>query len=178
MATRQFQLMHEQNNALKRVYDQCKDGPTRSRYLAVRLYGSGYPTKEVMDIAGCSRTSLMGWCRSYRTEGMEGLGDKRAGGNRARLTPAQIQQVKRRLHTYTPSQLLGKEVATAQGRFWTVPDLARGLDRWYGVVYQSLSSYYRLLDLCEFSHQRPARVYKSRSEAQVIEFEAALEKTH
>ncbi len=117
----------------------------------------------------------MNWCRTYRSEDIEGLVDKRVGGNRARLTPGQTQQIKTRLHTYTPSQMFGKEAATPDGQFWTVSDIARGLDRWYGVVYHSLSSYTRLLDLCEFSYQQPQKVYRSRSETKVLEFEAELE---
>lgn len=176
MAKRHFQLSDEQMRALMRAHDECKNGPTRSRYLAVRLYGSGYPLKEVMDVTGCSRTSLMNWCRFYRADGVEGLSDKRAGGNRARLSPAQLEEAKKRLHTYSPAQLFGHEAASADGQFWTVTDLARGLERWYGVVYQSLSSYTRLLDWCGFSYQQPKKVYKSRSETKVAEFEAQLEK--
>ena len=155
-------------------HDSCKDGPTRSRYLAVRLYGAGYPVKEVMNITGCSRSSLMNWCRFYSAEGVNGLSDKRVGGNRARLTPAQLDEVRTRLHTYGPGQLFGRDATNAQ--FWTVSDFARGLQRWYGVVYQSLSSYTRLLAQCGFSYQQPKKVYKSRSDAKVVEFEAQLEK--
>jgi transposase len=176
MARRRFQLTKEQEQELINVYDSCKDGPTRTRYQAVRLYGTGYPTQEVMDITGCSRTSLMDWCRAYRAGGVEALVDKRVGGNRARLTPAQLEDLRARLRTYTPGSLFGPAVATVDGQFWTVPDLQRAVQQWYGVNYQSCSSYYRLFDLCEFSYQRPARVYKSRSAVQVAEFEERLEK--
>jgi transposase len=50
------------------------------------------------------------------------------------------------------------------------------MERWYGFNYQSRSSYHRYFDLCGFSYQRTAKVYKSRSEARVAEFEAQLEK--
>jgi len=176
MAKRRFHLSDEQMRALMLAHDKCKDGPTRSRYLGVRLYGSGYPVKEVVDITGCSRTSLMNWCRLYSAQGVEGLSDKRTGGNRARLSPAQLKEVEMRLHSYIPAQLLGHDAASVNGQFWTVIDLARGLERWYGVVYQSLSSYTRLLGLCGFSYQQPKKVYKSRSEVKVAEFEAQLEK--
>ena len=164
------------------AHDSCKDGPTRSRYLAVRLYGAGYPVKEVMNITGCSRSSLMNWCRFYSAEGVDGLSDKRVGGNRARLTPAQLDEVRTRLHTYGPGQLFGRDATNAQ--FWTVSDFARGLQRWYGVVYQSLSSYTRLILGCSPNaasatsspSQQPKKVYKSRSDAKVAEFEAQLEK--
>ena len=176
MARRRFQLTEEQVQGLVNAYDSCKDGRTRTRYQAVRLYGIGYPVEEVMDITGCSRTSLMEWCRAYRAGGVEALVDRRAGGNRAKLRSAQLEDLRTRLHTYTPISLFGPTAATVDGQFWTVPDLQQAIQQWYGVIYQSRSSYYRLFDLCEFSYQRPARVYKSRSAAQVAEFEEQLEK--
>ena len=102
MARRRFQLTEEQEKELIGAYMSCKHGPTRSRYQAVRLYGTGYPVEEVMNITGCSRTSLMEWCRSYREDGVGGLVDKRAGGNRAKLTSVQIEVLKERLHAYMP----------------------------------------------------------------------------
>jgi transposase len=176
MAKRQFQLTDKQVNELKRAYANCKDGATRSRHQAVRLYGTGYPVQEIMHITGCSRSSLMDWCRQYRSSGIDGLVDKRVGGNRAKLTPDQLEDLQARLHSYTPSELFGSTAATADGQFWTLPDLQRAIEQWYGVCYHSPSSYPRLFHLCGFSYQRPAKVYKSRSEAKIAEFEEQLEK--
>jgi transposase len=78
--------------------------------------------------------------------------------------------------TYTPANLFGTTAVTADGQFWTVEDLQRAVQQWYGVSYQSRNSYHRLFDLCDFSYQRPAKAYKSRSEAKVAEFEEQLEK--
>lgn len=158
------------------AYASCKDGPTRTRLQAVRLYGVGYPVEQIMDITGCSRTSLMEWCAAYRQEGSPALRDQRLGGNRARLTKDQIQELNGRLHTYTPADLFGTGTATGDGQFWTIPDLQQALQHWYGVTYQSRGSYHRYFDLCGFSYQRPQKVYKSRSPVQVAEFEATLEK--
>jgi len=176
MAKRQFQLSAQQVKEFTHAYQNCRDGPTRTRYQAVRLYGAGYPVEEIMDITGCSRTSLMDWCRIYRQDGLSGLVDKRRGGNRAKLQPEQIEELRTRLHQYTPANLFGTTTATADGQFWTVQDLQRAIQQWYGICYQSRSSYLRLFDLCDFSYQRPARTYKSRSEAKILEFEEQLEK--
>jgi len=176
MTRRKFQLTEEQIQELKNTYTSCKDGPTRTRYLAVRLYGTGYPTEEVLDITGCAWSTMMEWCRTYQREGIVGLIDKRRGGNRAKLTAAEQIDLEQRLHTYTPASLFGAEAASDDGQFWTIEDLQRAVQQWYDVQYQSRSSYHRLFDLCGFSYQRPAKVYKSRSEAKVVEFEAELEK--
>lgn len=176
MAKRKFHLTQEQVRELLEAYTREKDGPTRTRYLAVRLYGTGYPVQEILDMTGCSRSSLMGWCRTYGSQGMDGLVDKRAGGNRARLTTEQIDDLHDRLHGYTPAELLGPQASTADGQFWTVIDLQRVVQERYGMSFRSRTSYLRLLDLCGFSYQRPAKVYKSRRERDVNAFEEQLEK--
>jgi transposase len=90
------------------------------------------------------------------------------------LTATQIKELERKLKQYTPVQVLSAEGATSE--FWAVESLQCAVQKWYGVTYQSRTSYYALLDACGFSRQRPAKVYKSRSENKVAEFEEQLEK--
>lgn len=176
MAKRHFNLTAKQVQELTTAYAQSKDGPTRTRYQAVKLYGTGYPMAEVCAITGSSRSTVQLWCRKYREGGVAALADRRVGGNRAVLTVARLAELRDKLHQYTPGELFGPEAATASGQFWTVPDVARALAHWYGVTYHSYSSYWRILRLCGFSYQKPARVYKSHSAVKVAEFEAQLEK--
>ena len=56
------------------------------------------------------------------------------------------------------------------------PNLARAVQSWYGVVWESRSSYHRLLAQCGFTWQRTEKVYKSRRESAVMDFEAYVEK--
>jgi transposase len=176
MTTRHFQLTSEQSCALQTAYLHCQDADTKTRYQAVRLYGSGYPVVQIIDIIGCSRTSLMEWCRLYREQGLVGLVDHRIGGNSRKLTSDQIEAIQQTLHRYTPAQRLGKDACVGDGQFWTVADLKHLLEKEYHVVYQSLVSYYTLFQKCGFSSQRPAKQYKSRSEEKAVAFEEALEK--
>ena len=170
MSRRRFQLTAEQVKELTNAYASCKDGPTRTRYQAVRLYGAGYPVAEVLSITGCSYTSLMEWCCAYRKEGSAALVDKRQGGNRARVAPSQVADLKDRLHLYTPDDLFGPTAATADGQFWTVEDLQCIVQQRYSVQYKARGSYHSLFARCGFSYQRPAKVYKSRSESKIAEF--------
>jgi putative transposase len=174
MAKRQFKLAEKQIQELITAYDRCKDGPTRTRYQAVRLYGTGYAESEVEAITGCSRSTLMGWCRIYRAQGIVGLVDKRQGGNRAKLTSAQIEELAHKLKQYTPDQAFRAQGFTSE--YWSVESLRCAVQEWYGVTYQSRTSYYTLFDACGFSCQQPAKAYKSRSEAKVAAFEEQLEK--
>jgi transposase len=176
MAKRKFELSEQERKGLLKAYRESKDANTRTRYQAVRLYGEGYPEKEIEQITGCSRTSLMGWCRTYRQDRSQGLVDKRAGGNSAKLSKFQIEALQQRLHQYTPGELFGAGASTVDGQFWTVEDLARVVREQYDVAYKSRTSYTSLLALCDFSYQKTEKIFKSRSQAKVAAFEEQLEK--
>ncbi len=177
MAHRTFQLTDEAANALMAAYHRTKDGLHRTRLQAVRLYGLGYPVAEIQTITGCARSSLMEWCRAYLEHGAAGLDDHRVGGNSAKLTREQIADLGHKLHLYTPRSLFGPDAATADGQAWTVTDVRRAVAYWYGVTYQSVVSYYTLFDRCGFSSHRPTKVFTSRNERAVLEFETQLETT-
>lgn len=176
MSNRQFHLSETEANELQGAFCNCKNGPTRTRLQAVRLYGLGSEVKEVERICVCSRSSLMDWCRDYRSGGVAGLFDQRKGGNSAKLKANQIEQIQTLLHTYTPAQLRGPEQCAGDGAFWTVPDLAHLVEQRCNVVYQSDNSYRSLFRKCGFTRQRPGYVYKSRSAAAVMAFEEEIEK--
>jgi len=176
MAKRKFKLTEQERNHLLHAYAQCKDADTGTRYQAVRLYGEGYPEEEIERITDCSRTSLMEWCRAYRQDPSQGLVDKRAGGNSAKLTKAQVEDLYQKMHPYTPRDLFGPGAGTADGQFWTTLDLAHTIQKWYGVEYRSRSSYTRIFGLCAFSFQKTEKIFKSRSQAKIADFEEQLEK--
>ena len=118
----------------------------------------------------------MEWCRAYRQDASQGLVDKRAGGNSAKLSKLQIEELQQLLHQYTPKERLGPRASTVDGQFWSVEDLALIVREKYGVGYKSRTSYSQLLHLCGFSYQKTEKVFKSRSEIKVADFEEQLEK--
>jgi transposase len=176
MAKRTFKLSEVERKELLKAYQTCKDAGTRTRYQAVRLYGEGYAEQEIEQITGCSRTSLMEWCRAYRADHSQGLIDHRTGGNSAKLSRLQIEELQQKMHQYTPKELFGARASTADGQFWTVEDLMHVVREQYGVEYKSRTSYTRLLSLCGFSYQKTEKIFKSRSQTKVADFEEQLEK--
>lgn len=176
MAKRKFTLTEQEAQGLRVRYDQSRKGATRSRYQAVWMYGTGYPVAEIEKLVGCSRSSLMNWCRTYQTNGAEGLEDKRLGGNSAKLTGAQREDLKKLLQSYTPGMLFGPQAATKDGQFWTMADVQQAVEEWYGVTYSSPNSYRQLLVSSGFSYQLPAKVFKSQRPSKVAEFEEEFEK--
>jgi transposase len=176
MAKRKFRLTEAEGKELLQAYGVGKGAATRTRYQAVRLYGEGYPEKEIEQVTGCNRTGLMEWCRAYRVDHSQGLVDKRIGGNRAKLSKLHIEELQHMLHQYTPKERLGRKASTIGGQFWTVEDLALVVRERYGVEYQSRTSYSSLLRLCGFSYQKTEKIFKSRSQTKVADFEEQLEK--
>ena len=176
MANRQFRVTKEEENKLKAAYDNCKDARISKKLLGLRLYGTGHPVETIKDLLGCSRASLLGWCRQYQAEGLVGLADKRVGGNHYKLSIGQKAEVASHLHQYTPRQILGKATATASGEHWTTKDLQTAIYRWYSVLYNSPTSYWLLLAECGLSYQQTEKVFKSRSDFKVADFEEQLEK--
>jgi transposase len=142
----------------------------------VRLYGEGYREKEIEQSTGCNRTSLLEGCRADRADHSQGLVDKRVGGHRAKLSQLQIEELQHLLQQYTPKERIGPKASTADGQFWTVEDLVLVVRERYGVEYQSRTSYSSLLRLCGFSYQKTEKIFKSRSQTKVADFEEQLEK--
>jgi len=176
MAKRKFNLTEPEIRQLQAAFSQEKDGPTRTRYQAIRLYGTGTPVVDIQGLTGCARSSLMEWAQKYREKGLTGLQDHRGGPQATKLTEAQTRELWEKLLQYTPYQVLGPQAHTLSGLHWTVPDLYTVVQQWYDVAYQSRTSYLTLFAACGFSYQRTEKVFKSRREAQVLEFEADTEK--
>ncbi len=172
MAKRKFTLTDKGLRELQQAYELSRNVGARRRYQAVRLYGEGYPVTEIEKITGCARASLMEWCREYLQNGVQSLVDKRLGGNSAKLTRLEIEDLSYRLREYTPRDLFGSETS----QYWTVPDLKRAIQKWYAVAFRSPSSYLRMFGLCDFSYQKVEKVYKPRSERKVLDFEEQTEK--
>jgi hypothetical protein len=77
---------------------------------------------------------------------------------------------------YRPCDVLGGQTHSSSGQYWTIEDLARAVEIWYGISWQSRTSYHHLFLACHFSYQRTEKVYKSRREADVVDFQARAEK--
>lgn len=179
MAKRTFHLTEKEKNGFRQREATSDDAAEMKRLQAVRLYGSGRPVTDIMDVTGCTESSLRRWVHQYSKQGLSGLRTDYSARsqNSRKLTEAQCADLQRRLHHYRPDQILAPEVRIEHGQFWTVSDLAIAVEHWYGILYQDRGSYRSLLHRCGFSYQKAERVYKSRpSEAEIAEFEAELEK--
>ncbi len=120
MRPRTFRLTEAEATELQEAFQHCHDARAKTRYQAVRLYGTGYRVEHILDVCACNRTSLLEWAHAYRQRGLSALLDHRQGDNRALLTAEQVEAVQTRLHRYTPAQLFGHDRCVGSGLFWTV----------------------------------------------------------
>lgn len=178
MANKRKQLLSaEEDHKLLLAFTKCKDGEMRTKIQAVRLYGNNVGVGDITHLTGLPRRTINRWYGRYLHHGLDGFVDKRQGGNHKYLTEEQIEDLAQKLNQYRPVDLFGPEnVAIADGQYWSVPDLRKAIRQWYGAVYQSDTSYRQLFQKCGFSYQRAAKVFRSRSEADVVDFEEAVEK--
>jgi transposase len=177
MAKRTFTLTEQEIKAFQGAEDKTQDVRELKRVQAVRLYGTGQSVDVIQTLVGGSWRALMDWCQAYRTRGLDGLQSHWQGENALKLTRAQRADLKTRLEHYRPDQVLPPDVRISQGAFWTVSDLKIMVHQWYGVTYQSDTSYRTLWHECRFSQQQTEPQDRSRPDDQVVsDFEAELEK--
>jgi transposase len=172
MAKRQFHLNEEEIRQFRKAESQTRDGYEIRRLQATRLYGSGKPVSEIMDIVGAGESSIRLWVKIYQEDGVLGLRSKWQGQNANQLTPEQRQEIQARLRQYRPVDL-----HLSQAEYWTVSDLALAVESWFGVRYQDEGSYQRLFQASGFSYQRSTKIYRHQpNQHELATFEAELEK--
>jgi transposase len=177
MAKRKFQLTDEEKQAFEQAEQRTRDAYELRRLQAVRLYGSGVPTPEIMRVVQGSDRRIREWAQKYGQQGLAGLKSQWQGENALKLSREQRADLKARLERYRPDQVIAAEVRLSRGQFWTVSDLQIVVNAWYQVAYSTLDSYRSLLHECGLSYQRTAKVYRSHPDAQTVaDFEAQLEK--
>jgi transposase len=177
MAKRQFILTEQEINELRRAEAETDNVQELRRLRAVRLYGEGKPVQAILDVVGGSWRSLMNWCQQYRAAGTPGLASKYQGQNAAKMTSQQRSDLAEKLKQYRPDQVIPAEIRVSHGQFWTISDLKVVVEEWYGVSYQSDTSYRSLLHASRFSLQKPESRYRHRpDDLTVADFEAEVGK--
>ncbi len=145
MTRRGFKLTSTEEQEFMQILKIAGSDPVYDRLRAVWEYSKGASPESIQQRFGCSRSALMNWCRVYRQGGVEGLVSRCMGGNNARLSEVQLADLTRRLAQTTPEAAFDNEAGANHSQAWTMKDLYRAVRLWYGVVYSSPSSYYRLL---------------------------------
>ena len=172
MTIREFVLNEAREKELERAEQSTKRVDELRRMQGVHLYGTGVGMAVITQVTQASERTVRRWVARYKEGGVQGLQECWQGGNNRKLTREQRADLKAKLAQYRPVDL-----QISQSLYWTVSDLQRVVEGWYGVEYREADSYQALLHESGFSYQRSAKVYRNRpSAADVAQFEAELEK--
>jgi len=162
MGSRIFLLNDPEIREIQAFINKTKSKRLRTRLLGVLLYGTNVPVDDILEQVGYSRSTLMNWCAAYKEQGIQGLFDNRNGGNNAKLSKVQVRDLRRRLQGTSPFVEFGRRAATDHGEHWTIEDLYTAVKQWYGVVYDSRSSYHRLFANCGFTYYPEEDAFRPR----------------
>ena len=111
---------------LRRLAGRVKDRRVSRRLLAMVLVLEGESRKVAAESCGMDRQTLRDWIHRYNAEGVEGLGNRRGGGVKLRLTPDQMAQ----LATWVED---GPDLERDGVERWRREDLARRIEKVFGI---------------------------------------------
>lgn len=115
MAHRQFTLTKQEIIELRQAANRTRDTEELKRLQAVRLYGEGHPTSEIMRLVDVAERSVLRWCAQYREEGLAGLASGRVGNqSAARLSREQRTDLKDKLRQYKPDRFCHPKFESAK----------------------------------------------------------------
>ena len=154
---------HHSMEQLKRLVRKQTDARMLLRLQMVILAKKGRTAPEIARTWSVSRRTVQFWVRCYNTGGLEGLQDRRKGGNQRKLDDAQEQQI---------IAYLNQQAADPHGGVRRGEDLRQWIRSQFGVLY-SLPGTYDLLHRLGYSCLMPRPRHKSTDP----ETQAAFKKT-
>ena len=131
----------------------------RRRWRAIELLRQGYAPVEVARMVGADRRSVRRWNAVYRQRGRAALKAQPAPGRPAKLPPARLRTLERRL-------LRGAKAAGFPTDLWTCPRVAQLIAQRFAVHYH-VDHISRVLHALGWSPQKPVRRAMERDEEQI-----------
>lgn len=138
-------------STLKQFIDRQPDSRELTRALAVKLALEGYAYRAITRILEVSGGFITKWKKAFEREGIQGLklGYK---GRKAYLDSEQSEAI--------ISWIIVQDT-------WSVSEVERELIERYDVVFNSLQSYYSLLDKAQKSWQKSQKINPRQEPEQV-----------
>jgi transposase len=129
------------------------------RRRAVSLLAQGLALREVARHVGSSPSSVKRWKEVVGTGGTQALAAKPHPGRPPRLSSKQQERLLRLL-------LKGATAHGYPGQLWTLPRVAKVIERHFGVRYHP-AHVWKILSRCGWSAQKPQRRARERDEAEL-----------
>jgi len=126
------------------------------RLQAAQLFRHGLSQAAVSRQLGVKPASVCRWHRAWSEGGVQALCRQRPAGRKARLTPAQLQQLEQELAK-------GPQAQGYRSQLWTTARIGRLIRKLFGVRYHR-GHVWRLLGQLGWTPQRPALRAQERDE--------------
>ena len=136
---------HHSLEELQRLVRQQKEARLLLRVQVIWLAKQGRTAPQISQMLGVSRRQLQHWVHQYNTRGLDGLVDRRRGGNQRRLSDAQERQIQNYLDQQAQDPHAGVRRAE---------DLRAWIAQQFGKLY-SLPGLYNLLHRLGYSCLMP-----------------------
>jgi transposase len=154
---------HHSTKELQRLMRQQKDRRQHLRLKMIIQAQQGCTAPEIAAALNVCRRTVQFWVQCYNKEGLEGLRERRQGGNQSKLSGAQEQQVIAHLN---------REAEDPHGGVRRGEDLRQWIHQQFGTLY-TLTGIYNLLHRLGYSCLVPRPRHKNTDP----EAQAAFKKT-
>jgi transposase len=136
---------HHSVQDLQRLMRKQTRAQLLQRLQMVLLAKQGQTAPQIGQLLGISRRVVQTWVYRYNAQGLEGLAERRRGGNQRRLSDAQEQQIQ---------DYLDQQAADPHAGVRRAEDLRQWIAQQFGVLY-ALSGLYELLRRLGYSCLMP-----------------------
>jgi putative transposase len=154
---------HHSVSYLKQRAKKEKNARLRIRLQTIILAMQGYTAPQIVEVLGVSRRPIQEYVYRYNRDGLEGLKDRRCGGNHRHLTDEEERQI---------SVYLNRTAGDPRQGVRRGEDLRRWIERQFGILY-SINGIYELLHRLGYSCLMP----RPRHANADPEIQAAFKKT-
>lgn len=142
-------LTEEERIVLKNHYKKSPIALIRFKAMAINQCDKGISIRDITVSNYSSERTIKRWLSDFKKRRLSSLFSGKAGNdNAARLTKEQKKEIKKVLNDKPSDYGLPAE-------FWDIPTLKKYVRANFKVVYESLQSYYFLLEYAELSFKYP-----------------------
>lgn len=137
----------------------------KERLLAVSMFLDGVPKGEIKELMHRGANFVGAWISAYFEGGVEALADNRGGDHNSKLTPHQMQELKRIITTSHPVYAKG----------WDGHIIADLIEYHFNVKYPR-NSVYSILKRLKLTHKIATKSDPKKSEAKIATWKEEVKK--
>lgn len=148
----------EKLDVLLEHYHQAQDTKIVFRAHVVMLHIKGWCVRDICEATFREERQVYRWIKAYKDHGVGAIfPGYYQNQNAAKLTKKQKAEIKKLLEENPPPD-----------DFWSVGDLKKYISGRFDIEYESLQSYYGILQLCNYSYKLPS-LFNIRRDDDVVE---------